>query len=87
MKLRSLFLDCSVSWYTSPQKIARQIYKDAHYFLEAYGSANGSYDAGVDLLEMSEFHFKEKVADSTTMTFSKKMYQDFNETLRHYLSK
>lgn len=85
VNLRSLFVDCTIGWYHySPEKVARQIYKHAYFFLQEYGIANGSYDAGVDVLEMSEFHFKEQNADKD-MVFSAKKYEVFNEVLRSYL--
>ncbi|KAK5136680.1 hypothetical protein LTR08_002333 [Meristemomyces frigidus] len=56
-KLETLFLDCEIGWIRNPQGLARQIFRDGHHFFEAYGSANGSKDAGVDVLELRESNF------------------------------
>ncbi|KAK4503210.1 hypothetical protein PRZ48_006638 [Zasmidium cellare] len=48
--LKSLFVDCAVGCYRTPKRLARQIFRDSHYFLEAFGAANGRYDAAVDIL-------------------------------------
>lgn len=86
VNLQSLFLDCSIGYYwSSPQKLARQIYKDTHFFLEAFGLANGGYDAAVDILKLSDFHFKEKSANTTVMTLSEKKYEEFEAALRSFL--
>lgn len=99
VNLQSLFLDCSIGYSSSAPEIAKQIYKDAHFFLEAYGSANGSYDAAVDVLELSDFHFREKATDATSTTFnekatkansttfSEKKYDEFEATLRSHLKR
>ena len=55
--LENLFLDCTIGWVRTPQGLARQIYRDGHYFLEAYGRAKGRKDAGVDVLELRDSNF------------------------------
>ncbi|KAK3111505.1 hypothetical protein LTR53_013186 [Teratosphaeriaceae sp. CCFEE 6253] len=55
--LKSLVLDCTIGWVRNPKGLARQVYRDGVYFLEAYGAANGAKDAAVDLLELSEKNF------------------------------
>ncbi|KAF2165367.1 hypothetical protein M409DRAFT_55779 [Zasmidium cellare ATCC 36951] len=52
--LKSLFIDCTVGWLRGPQQLARQIFRDGHYFLEAFGAANGRYDAAVDILRFDD---------------------------------
>jgi hypothetical protein len=41
-------------WHTNAKGFARLLYGNAHYFLEAYGAANGRRDAAVDILEIDE---------------------------------
>jgi hypothetical protein len=34
--------------------MARKVFRDCHVFLEAYGTANGSKDAGVDIIDLAD---------------------------------
>ena len=52
--LKKLNLDCRVGWQRTPKQLARQIFRDGHYFLEAFGAANGRRDAAVDVIELSD---------------------------------
>lgn len=57
--LKSLRIACDVSyWSNQPGRIAARIYRDAHWFFEAYGAANGRKDAAVDILELDEANFR-----------------------------
>ena len=58
MNLESIFIDSNVHCCAQPQKIAAQIYRDAHHFLEAYGAANGDRGAGADIIDLGEAAFK-----------------------------
>lgn len=56
--LKSLKLMCDVSyWSNNPTRIANRVFADGHWFLEAYGAANGRKDAAVDILEMDPSNF------------------------------
>ncbi|TKA60855.1 hypothetical protein B0A55_11773 [Friedmanniomyces simplex] len=55
--LKKLFLDCTLGWRRDPKGLARQIYRDGLYFLEAYGAANGGKGAAVDILELSDANY------------------------------
>lgn len=58
--IQSLFFDCDVGHGRGP-RVARQIYHDGRFFLEAYGAANGAFDAAVDIIELAEErHFAKK---------------------------
>ena len=57
VNLRRLHLDCRISWYSSPQRIAMQVYRDAFHWLEAVGTATGRWDAALDLIEVMEDNF------------------------------
>lgn len=92
VNLKSLFLDCSITTYpnTPAHQLAEQIYTNAHFFLEAYGTANGRYDAALDVLEMSMFHFKEKEGPDEAQhpsgsEFGDKKYKAFNAALRSFI--
>lgn len=50
--LKSIFLDCSIGWYSEPEKVAGTVFRNAHYFLEAFGAANGDKGAAVDIIEL-----------------------------------
>jgi hypothetical protein len=43
--------------YSSPKGLARGLYSNTHFFLEAYGAANGRMDAAIDIIEMDECAF------------------------------
>jgi hypothetical protein len=56
--LKSLTFACDVSyWSNQPGRIAARIFRDAHWFFEAYGAANGRKDAAVDILELDKSNF------------------------------
>jgi hypothetical protein len=56
--LKSLRIACDVSyWSNQPGRIAARIFRDGHWFFEAYGAANGRKDAAVDILELDESNF------------------------------
>lgn len=55
--LKTFRLDCDVAWYRKPRDLARQLYRDGHYFFERFGSANGKKDAIVDVLELNDNNF------------------------------
>ncbi|KAK0306412.1 hypothetical protein LTR01_006270 [Friedmanniomyces endolithicus] len=52
--LKKLFLDCAIGWRRHPEGLARQLYRDGVYFFQAYGAANGSKGAAVDILELND---------------------------------
>jgi len=45
-------------YYASAKGLARSLYSDAHFFLEAYGTAHGRWDAAIDIIELNEDTFK-----------------------------
>jgi hypothetical protein len=56
--LQSLVFDCALNgWGTPAETLALQIYRDGHHFMEAYGRANGSKDAVVDIIELDDENF------------------------------
>ena len=55
--LKTFHLDCKIGYLRTPRDLARQLYRDGHYFLEAYGSANGKRDAAVEVLQLSDWNF------------------------------
>ena len=56
--LKSLRITCDVSyWSNQPGRIAARIFRDAHWFFEAYGAANGRKDAAVNILELDNSNF------------------------------
>lgn len=57
VNLRRLHLDCRIGWYSSPAKVAMQVYRDAFHWLEAVGSAKGKWDAALDVMEILEDNF------------------------------
>lgn len=57
--LKDLNIMCDVGYYSrKPQWIARRLFRDGHWFFEAYGAANGRRDAAVDIVRVSDENFK-----------------------------
>ena len=52
--IKKLKLDCNIGWNRTPKRMAGQLYRDGHYFMEALGAANGKKDAVVDVIELSD---------------------------------
>ena len=44
--------------YSGPKGLARGLYSNTHFFLEAYGAANGRMDAAIDIIEVDEYAFE-----------------------------
>lgn len=55
--LRKLHMDCNVAAYRRPRELARQLYRDGHFFFERFGAVKGKKDAIVDVLQLSENNF------------------------------
>ena len=55
--LRIFNLDCRIGWLRQPKHLAQQLYRDGHYFFEAYGAANGKKDAAVEVLQLDSWNF------------------------------
>jgi hypothetical protein len=55
--LTALILDCAIGG-SSPDKMAALLYRDGHHFIRAYGIANGSKDAVVDIIELHDKNFR-----------------------------
>ncbi|KAI7320133.1 hypothetical protein KC315_g9541 [Hortaea werneckii] len=48
--LRSFTIEKGIGLRTQPEKIAELVYRNSHFFLEAYGMAKGRKDAAVDVI-------------------------------------
>jgi hypothetical protein len=55
-KLDALVFDCAISG-RGPGHVAKKIYQDGQHFIVAYGAANGSRDAVVDIIELDDANF------------------------------
>jgi hypothetical protein len=55
--LKVFNLDCKIGGLRQPKHLAQQLYRDGHYFFEAYGSANGKRDAAVEVLQLDSWNF------------------------------
>lgn len=81
--LQALVIDCHVHGRNA-SKMAQDLYRDGHHFLGAFGAANGSKDAAVDIIELSDVNFpvynkgsKEeqiKVFEKVLRSFAKTLY-------------
>lgn len=56
--LRRLHLDCEMWWYRGASRGAEDLYRDGHWFFEAFGLHAGRRDAVLDVLVFSEKNWK-----------------------------
>lgn len=64
--------------------MARQIYRDGHFFFEHFGAANGGKDAAIDVLEVSDSNF-DKWYNRTENKPPEENQKDFEAELRKLL--
>ncbi|KAI5356873.1 hypothetical protein Slin15195_G052600 [Septoria linicola] len=63
--LESLYFDCTLGWYRRPKVLARQIYRDAHIFLENMSRLKGGDEDAVEIIQFGAWHFNNKRVAST----------------------
>jgi len=84
--LQSLVFNCSLNGYdVHPESIALQIFRDGHHFMDAYGRANGSKDAVVDIIELHEDNFDPTKLVRNVPSSVEDSQARFEATLRRYL--
>ncbi|KAI7085707.1 hypothetical protein KC356_g5646 [Hortaea werneckii] len=62
--LKSLTFESGLGYRAQPEKIAELVYRNTHFFLEAYGTAKGRKDAAVDVLVLGK-----QVVNATSYCF------------------
>lgn len=94
--LQTLLFECTLGWFRQPKELARQIYRDGHHFLESYGYANNSFDAAIDVVQFSDWHFSKKRverysrlehSDLSEVEFEQKKRDEFEEELLSLLKR
>lgn len=65
---------------SSPKGLARSLYSNTHFFLEAYGAAHGRKDAALDIIELDENAF-ESFYSYRTHVVAKKATPEENEAV------
>lgn len=85
--LKSLAFECNIGWIRMPKQLARQLYRDGHYFLEAYGAANGAKDAALKILKLGDtnYAYTRASAGAPDKTNAEKCHRDFEEEMRKLL--
>lgn len=87
VNLTRLCLDCEIHW-SSPQRTAKQLYRDGFHWLEAMGSAKGRVDAAVDIIEVSDGFFGTQYQHMrATLRSPEEKMEDFRAELRQMLSR
>ena len=84
-----LSFDCDIGYLRQPAALARQFYRDGHYFLEAIGNARGQRDAAVDVLELSDSTFDQSNVywrSEAEHTDVEKLKERFRTELRELLT-
>lgn len=79
--LQKLHFDCQIGDRRIPKHLARQIFRDGHYFLEAFGAVHGKKDAAVDILQLKDCNFESYISPQEPAKFK----HQFQEELRKLL--
>lgn len=86
VNLKKLKFDCCIGWWYTPKSAARQVYRDGHYFFEAYGCAKGKRDAGMDVIELRKWSEDYRtLPEPMTAADSHKCEREFQAELRKLL--
>jgi hypothetical protein len=85
VNLRRLHLDCRISWYSTPKRVAMQVYRDAFHWLEAVGTAKGKWDAALEVVEVLEENFDESQRYSQVKLSHEEQMAAFQNELRKLL--
>lgn len=56
--LKLLYFDCDIGYSRRDRDLARQLYRDGHYFFERFGTVHGKKDAILDVLRLSDSNFE-----------------------------
>lgn len=88
--LQRLNLDCGIGYAPTAKGIARQIYRDGCYFLEAFGAAREKKDAALDVLELVDcnigrVHTRPLAGPFINMAEQQDFRADFNTEMRRLL--
>lgn len=90
VNLERLYINCRIHW-DGPKGVAKQIYRDAHHYLEAIGDKKGIYDAAVEVFDFNpsnwsgqKCHKYETLTPSTDLTASENL-KKFRAELRKRL--
>jgi hypothetical protein len=84
--MKTFFIDCSVVGRRDPMGLARCMFRDCHNFLEAIGVARGKFDAGLDVLRVSDWHF-EDAPDGDDPGHAEELKSRFYDEVRARLEK
>jgi hypothetical protein len=83
--LKELKFDCSIVWDRNPKRTARHVYRNGHFFLEAFTMANGK-DAAVKVLNFgSESFGRSGYSSVNTEDDREKLDEEFRDELKALL--
>lgn len=88
VNLKRLKIDCRISWYTCPKKIAMQVYRDAFHWLKAIGVAKRKRDAALEVIEIREENFGASIYGTVSvkdLPSHQEHMENFREMLSHLL--
>lgn len=79
--LNSLVLACSIGGAGATQK-AQHLFRDGHHFIAAYGAANGSKDAAVDIIKTNDFPVYSPLPSGRVCPTKEEQRNTFQKVLR-----
>lgn len=83
--MQRVHIDCEIDgWRNTPLSVARQLYRDGHYFFENFGAANGGKDAVVDVLELNDNNFHHPYNNASKKS-PEENHEEFEGELRKLL--
>ena len=87
VNLEHLDLGCHIGWGGGPKKIAKQLYRDGFYWLEAVGTGKRKFDAAVDIIEIAdEYLTRGSHFGTVSDTNPDELREEFRAELRRLLS-
>ena len=52
--LKRLSMDCDMGWHDTPKRVAQRLFRSAHVWFEAVGTATGRKDAGIKIIDVAD---------------------------------
>lgn len=84
--INTVYFDTNVGYTNDPKWCAEQLYRDAFPWLEAIGVAKAKVDAAIDVVQVNEERFRQRIYDQQTNTSKLAPREESLKTFRDTLS-